>query len=81
MGLGRLAHDRQPESRAGQPARVLGPVEAIEEVRKVLRVESRTRIAHREDAVAEGDVALAARGAPFDRVVEQVRDRPADLLR
>ena len=41
--LGHLAHDRQPEAGAGQPARVGGAVEAVEHVRQVGGVDARAR--------------------------------------
>src|SRR4051812_16467950 len=44
--LRHLADDRQAETRPRHPARGLGAVEAVEDVRKVLRVDSRPVVAH-----------------------------------
>ena len=80
MRFGGLAHDREAESRAGQLARLLGAVEALEDVpssscskpgpwSRTLSTPSRRR-----------DLDGAAGRAPLARVVEQVRDGAADPL-
>ena len=58
-----------------------GAVEAVEDVRQVLRGDARAVVANRDLAVAHRDLDLAAGRAPLGRVVEQVRDRPLEPRR
>src|SRR3954453_17170711 len=81
VSFGGLAGDREPETGARLPAGVVGPVEALEDVRQVGGRETRAVIAPGEDAVVEGQFDHAARRAPLDRVVEQVRDGAVDAVR
>src|SRR4051812_41246783 len=80
MGLGGLAHDRQPETGPRQRTRAVRAEEALEHARQVAGFEARAVVAHAERAVAQLDLDRAARRAPAARVVEQVRDRAADAL-
>jgi hypothetical protein len=73
--LGGLPDDGQAEPRTGQPTRVRGAVEAVEDVRQILGREARPVVAHGDDAVAYADLDRLAGRAPFQRVVQQVRDR------
>ena len=71
-----LADDREPEPRAGQVARVRGPVEAVEDVGEVLLGDPRAVVAHGHLGAGHRDV---DRVAPLRGVVEQVRDRAVEL--
>ncbi len=74
--LGGLAHDRQPEPRAGRGARGPRPVEAVEHERQVRLLKAPAVVAHREAAVAQPHLDLIALPAPLHRVVEQIRRPP-----
>ena len=78
MRLGDLAHDREPEPRPGKATRRTRAIEAVEDVGQVLVRDSRPVVSHGQPSVPDGDLDLAAGGAPLRRVVEQVPDRSLD---
>jgi protocatechuate 3,4-dioxygenase beta subunit len=79
--LGGLADDGEPETGAGHPARARGPVEAVEDVWKVLVGQAGAVIADGDRPIGERYLHHSAGRAPLAGVVEQVRDRAADSLR
>ena len=79
--VGDPAHDREAEVRAGQCPRLGRPVEAIENVRQVVRGNSRAVVADLDFPVGRRDADAAVRRAPFQRVVDQVSDRPFQRVR
>jgi len=76
-----LAHDREPETGAGQRPRVRGAVEAVEDVLAVLGRDARAVVAHDQIAVLEDHVDGRAFAAPLAGVLEQVPDRPLEPFR
>ena len=68
----------QAEAGSEHPAGAVGAVEALEDVREVGFREAGAVVADLERAVAQRDLDHAARRAPLDGVVEQVRDRAVD---
>jgi hypothetical protein len=81
VGLGNLTDDREPETRARHSARRSRSVEAVEDVGKVLLVDTRPMVAHGHLAVAYRDLDLPACRAPLRGVVEQVPNGPVDRSR
>ena len=79
--VGDPAHDREAEARAGQCPRLCGPVEAIEDVWQVIRGNSRPVVADLDRPAGRRDADAALRRAPFQRVVDQVADRPFQRVR
>ena len=70
----------RPRPEPGSDARVVGPVEAVEDVRQVGLLEARAVVAHAQPAAREVDLDAAVARAPLERVVHQVRDRALDPL-
>ena len=81
MSVRDIADDRQPESRPWERSGLVGAVEAVEYVRKVLRIETGSAVANGQDSVLQLHVDVPAIRAPLDGVVEQVHDCAVDLLR
>ena len=73
--LGEVAHEREPEARAGHRARAGRAIEAVEHARQVLVGDAGAVVAHLEAALPHLDLDRAARRTPLAGVVEQVRDR------
>jgi len=67
-----LAHDGEAEPRAGQAAGPARPVEAVEHVGEVIRVDTGPVVADGELAVAHADLDGLVGRAPLSGVVEQV---------
>jgi hypothetical protein len=78
VGLGDLAHDRQPEARSLAPAGAVPAVEAIEHERAPRRRHARPVVAHRDLAAAHAHLDDAARRPVLGGVVEQVADRAGE---
>src|SRR5712691_87378 len=76
-----LAHDREAEPGARQPAGGRRAVEAVEHVREVRLVDPWAVVADDNLAALDLHLDLAAGWAPLRRVVEQVRDRALDRRR
>src|SRR3984893_7892262 len=74
----RLLDDREAQSGAGEAARGCGTVEAIEDVREIGRLDTRAVVADRDQAARASHLDGGARGAPLDRVVEHVVNRPLE---
>jgi len=79
--LGGLAHDREAQPGARQPARFVGTVEAIEDVREVLAREPGPVVAHDQLAVRQPDLNGLADGTPLESVVDEVGHGAMDSLR
>src|SRR5918994_4479317 len=71
-----LPHDREPQARSGEVPRRGRAVEAVEDVRQVLRVDPRTVVTDRDLAVRrDADLDRPLGRTPLRGVVEQVADR------
>ena len=73
MGLGDLAHDREPEAGARKATRRGRAIEAIEDVRQVLVGDARPVVADLDGSAGHPYLDPLAVGAPLDGVVEEVR--------
>ena len=78
--LGDLADDRQPEAGARAPARGRAAVEAVEQVREILRVDAGPVVAHAHAVHVDAHLDDAALRRVLGRVVEQVVDRAREPL-
>ena len=66
----------RPRPDPGSPRAAAGAVEAVEDVRQVLRGDAGAVVAHGHLAPGDRDLHRLPGRAPLDRVVEQVADRP-----
>ena len=78
VAVDHLAHDGQAEARAGHRPRLLGAVEALEDVRPVGLGDARALVVDGEHPVGQPHEDGALRRAPLGGVVEQVGDRPLE---